>query len=122
MAENLIDLCPPGDEILCPLNLSGFDVDQRRRLRSCDGFVRCVVPRVQRIRLVGRCEMDWNVIEGNWKQTRGKIKEKWGKLTDDDLTKINGQREQLEGILQQRYGLAKDMVRKDVDAWLKSLP
>jgi uncharacterized protein YjbJ (UPF0337 family) len=66
--------------------------------------------------------MDWNLIEGNWKQTQGKIKEKWGKLTDDDLTKINGQREQLEGIIQQRYGLAKDMVRKDVDAWLKSLP
>jgi uncharacterized protein YjbJ (UPF0337 family) len=66
--------------------------------------------------------MDWNIIEGNWKQNQGKIKEKWGKLTQDDLTKINGQREQLEGILQQRYGLAKDMVRKDVDAWLKSLP
>jgi uncharacterized protein YjbJ (UPF0337 family) len=66
--------------------------------------------------------MDWNVIEGNWKQNQGKIKEKWGKLTDDDLTKVNGQREQLEGILQQRYGLAKDMVRKDVDAWLKTLP
>jgi uncharacterized protein YjbJ (UPF0337 family) len=66
--------------------------------------------------------MDWNIIEGNWKQNQGKIKEKWGKLTQDDLTQINGQREQLEGILQQRYGLAKDMVRKDVDAWLKSLP
>ena len=65
-------------------------------------------------------EMDWNLIEGNWKQAQGKIKERWGKLTEDDLTKINGQREQLEGILQQRYGLAKDMVRKDIDAWLKS--
>jgi uncharacterized protein YjbJ (UPF0337 family) len=69
-----------------------------------------------------RREMDWNRIEGNWKQAQGKIKEKWGKLTDDDLTKINGQREQLEGIIQQRYGLARDMVRKDVDAWLKSQP
>ena len=48
------------------------------------------------------------------------IKEKWGKLTDDDLTKINGQREQLEGIIEQRYGLAKDKVRKDVDTWLKN--
>jgi uncharacterized protein YjbJ (UPF0337 family) len=48
--------------------------------------------------------MDWNRIEGNWKQAQGKIKEKWGKLTDDDLTKINGQREQLEGIIEQRYG------------------
>jgi uncharacterized protein YjbJ (UPF0337 family) len=69
-----------------------------------------------------RREMDWNVIEGNWKQAQGKIRQKWGKLTDDDLTRINGQREQLEGILQQRYGLAKDMVRKEVDAWLKTQP
>jgi uncharacterized protein YjbJ (UPF0337 family) len=45
-----------------------------------------------------------------------------GKLTDDDLTMINGQREQLEEIIQQRYGLAKDLVRDDVDAWLKSQP
>jgi uncharacterized protein YjbJ (UPF0337 family) len=69
-----------------------------------------------------RREMDWNRIEGNWKQVQGRIKEKWGKLTDDDLTKINGQREQLEGIIQQRYGLEKDMVRKDIDAWLNSQP
>ena len=61
-------------------------------------------------------------VAGNWKQTQGKIKEKWGKLTDDDLTQIAGQREELGGIIQQRYGLAKDMVRKDVDAWLKSQP
>jgi uncharacterized protein YjbJ (UPF0337 family) len=66
--------------------------------------------------------MDWNRIAGNWKQAQGEIKEKWGKLTDDDLTQINGQREQLEGIIQRRYGLGKDMVRDDVDAWLKSQP
>ena len=55
-------------------------------------------------------------------KVQGQIKQKWGKLTDDDLTKINGQREQLEGLLEQRYGLAKDMVRKDIDAWLKNQP
>ena len=66
--------------------------------------------------------MDWKRIEGNWKQAQGKIKEKWGKLTDDDLTMIKGRREELEGIIQQRYDLAKDMVRKDVDDWLKSQP
>jgi uncharacterized protein YjbJ (UPF0337 family) len=65
--------------------------------------------------------MDWNRIEGNWKQTTGKIKEKWGKLTDDDLTQINGKREQFEGRIQERYGIAKDQVRKDVDTWLNSL-
>jgi hypothetical protein len=42
--------------------------------------------------------MDWNRVEGNWKQTKGKIKEKWGQLTDDDLTQINGKRDQLFGI------------------------
>ena len=51
--------------------------------------------------------MDWNRIEGNWKQTTGKIKEKWGKLTEDDLTQISGKREQLEGKIQECYGLAQ---------------
>jgi uncharacterized protein YjbJ (UPF0337 family) len=66
--------------------------------------------------------MDWNRIEGNWKQAKGKVKEKWGQLTDDDLSQVNGKRDQLEGKIQQRYGLAKDMVRKDIDDWLKSQP
>jgi uncharacterized protein YjbJ (UPF0337 family) len=65
--------------------------------------------------------MDWNRIEGNWKQFKGAAKEKWGKLTDDDLNVIEGRREQLEGKLQQRYGFAKDQVRKDVDDWFGSL-
>ena len=65
-------------------------------------------------------EMDWNRIEGNWKQAKGKVKEKWGALTDDDLERINGQRDQLEGKIQERYGMAKDMVRKDVEEWLKT--
>jgi uncharacterized protein YjbJ (UPF0337 family) len=65
--------------------------------------------------------MDWDRIEGNWKDIKGKIKEKWGQLTDDDLNAISGRREQLEGKLQQRYGLAKDQIRKDVDDWLRSL-
>jgi len=66
--------------------------------------------------------MDWNRIQGNWKQFSGRVKEKWGKLTDDDLTAINGRRDQLEGKIQERYGIAKDQVRSDVDTWLKSLP
>ncbi|MGE0195994.1 MAG: CsbD family protein, partial [Methylocystis sp.] len=45
---------------------------------------------------------------GNWKQFSGKVKEKWGKLTDDDVTRIDGRREQLEGLLQERYGYSKD--------------
>ena len=66
--------------------------------------------------------MDWNRVEGDWKQMKGKVKEKWGYLTDDDLTVINGRREQLEGKLQERYGVAKDQARKDVDEWFKTLP
>lgn len=61
--------------------------------------------------------MDWNRVEGNWKQVSGKVREHWGRLTDDDLTEINGKRDQLEGKLQERYGKAKDEVRKEVDDW-----
>ena len=64
--------------------------------------------------------MDWKRVEENWKDMKGKIKEKWGKLTDDDLTVINGKREQLEGRIQQRYGYAKDQAKKDVDDWYNS--
>jgi uncharacterized protein YjbJ (UPF0337 family) len=65
--------------------------------------------------------MDWNRVEGNWKQFMGSAKEKWGKLTDDDLNVIEGRRDQLEGKLQQRYGFAKDQIRKDVDDWFSTL-
>jgi uncharacterized protein YjbJ (UPF0337 family) len=64
--------------------------------------------------------VDWNRIEGNWKQMKGKIKEKWGRLTDDDLDVIEGHRDQLEGKIQERYGLARDQIRKDVDQWLNA--
>jgi len=65
--------------------------------------------------------MNWDRIEGDWKQFSGKVKEKWGKLTDDDLTVINGKREQLEGKIQERYGYGKDQVKKELDAWSDSL-
>ena len=65
--------------------------------------------------------MNWDRIEGNWKQFSGKVKEKWGQLTDDDLSKVNGNREQLEGILQQRYGYAKDKAKAEIDSWSKGL-
>jgi uncharacterized protein YjbJ (UPF0337 family) len=61
--------------------------------------------------------MDWNRVEGNWKQFKGKVKEQWGKLTDDDLDRIAGNRDQLEGTIQERYGLQKDLAKADVDAW-----
>jgi uncharacterized protein YjbJ (UPF0337 family) len=66
--------------------------------------------------------MDWNRIEGNWKQFKGQAKEKWGRLTDDDLDVINGRQDQLEGKIQERHGLAKDQAKKDVEAWFMSMP
>jgi uncharacterized protein YjbJ (UPF0337 family) len=65
--------------------------------------------------------MDWNRVEGAWKQFRGKAREKWAELTDDDLARMDGKREQFEGILQERYGEGRDRIREDVDAWLKTL-
>jgi uncharacterized protein YjbJ (UPF0337 family) len=65
--------------------------------------------------------MDWDRIEGNWKQAKGKVREKWAQLTDNDLEVVNGRRDQLEGKIQERYGIAKDRVRQDVDAWLKTM-
>jgi uncharacterized protein YjbJ (UPF0337 family) len=66
---------------------------------------------------IGGFIMDWNRVEGNWKQMKGKVKEQWGKLTDDDLDVINGKREQLEGRLQQRYGYGKDQAQKEINDW-----
>lgn len=61
--------------------------------------------------------MNWNKIEGNWKQLKGKAKEQWGKLTDDDLDVIDGKREQLAGRIQERYGIAKDEAEKQITSW-----
>jgi uncharacterized protein YjbJ (UPF0337 family) len=80
--------------------LSGLDIGSYRSLLEVSGLDR---------------------ISGNWKQFTGRVKEKWGKLTDDDLSAINGRRDQLEGKIQERYGYAKDQVRKDVDDWLDTI-
>ncbi|MFN4140839.1 CsbD family protein [Aestuariivirga sp.] len=65
--------------------------------------------------------MDWDRIEGNWKSFKGKAKQQWGRLTDDDLDVVEGRREELEGRLQRYYGFEKDRARNEVDQWLKSL-
>ena len=61
--------------------------------------------------------MDWTRVEGNWKQMRGRVKERWGKLTEDDLTVIAGRRDQLEGMIQERYGYAKERARREIEDW-----
>lgn len=65
--------------------------------------------------------MNWDRLEGNWKPFAGRAKEKWGKLTDDEFAAMNGTRERLEGKIQERYGYAKDQVKKDMDDWSKTL-
>lgn len=61
--------------------------------------------------------MNKDIFKGNWNIAKGKLKEKWGKLTDDDLTLINGKREQLLGVLQKRYGYAKEQAERELSAW-----
>jgi len=63
--------------------------------------------------------MNWDRIEGNWKQFKGKAKEQWGKLTDDDLDVVSGKRDQLVGRIQERYGIAKDAAERQIEEWTK---
>jgi uncharacterized protein YjbJ (UPF0337 family) len=63
-------------------------------------------------------EMNKDTLQGQWMQLKGKVREQWGKLTDDDIDQIEGQAEQLVGRVQQRYGIARDEAQRQVDAWI----
>lgn len=65
--------------------------------------------------------MNWDRVAGNWQQFTGRVKQQWGDLTDDDLAKINGQRDVLSGKIQERYGIAKDVADRQLDDWSKNL-
>jgi uncharacterized protein YjbJ (UPF0337 family) len=65
--------------------------------------------------------MNWDQVEGKWKQYKGQAKEKWGKFTDDDLDVIDGRRQQLIGKIQERYGVAKEEAEKQADEFVKSV-
>lgn len=58
--------------------------------------------------------MNWDIAKGQWKQFRGQVEEQWGNLTDDDLDKIEGKRDQLLGAVQKRYGIARDEAEKQI--------
>ena len=62
--------------------------------------------------------MNWDQIEGNWMKAKGKLRQQWGKLTDDDLARISGKREELAGRLQQRYGYAKEQADREIEDWM----
>ena len=63
----------------------------------------------------------WDRVEGSWKEFQGKVKEQWGKLTDDDLTVVAGKRDQLAGTIQERYGYARDKADEEITAFERRL-
>ncbi len=65
--------------------------------------------------------MNWDQIEGKWKQLRGRVREAWGDLTDDDLDTIDGKRERLAGVVQEKYGVAKDEAERQIADFERTL-
>lgn len=65
--------------------------------------------------------MNWDRVEGNWKQFKGRVQQNWADLTNDDLDRIEGKRTELAGRLQERYGYAKDRAESEIDRWLNSV-
>lgn len=61
--------------------------------------------------------MNTDIIKGNWKEIKGKVKQQWGKLTDDDLQQIDGKRKELIGTIQKQYGYARDQAEEEVKKW-----
>jgi uncharacterized protein YjbJ (UPF0337 family) len=61
--------------------------------------------------------MNWDEVGGKWNQFKGAVKEKWGKLTDDDLAMIDGQRDRLVGKIQERYGMTKEKAEEQISDW-----
>jgi uncharacterized protein YjbJ (UPF0337 family) len=61
--------------------------------------------------------MNWDRVEGNWKQLKGTLKQKWGKLTDDEFDQIGGARDKLVGKIQEHYGISKDEADRQVRDW-----
>ncbi len=65
--------------------------------------------------------MNWDQVKGNWKQFQGRAQQTWGKLTDDDLQRIEGEQTELVGKIQERYGIAKEEAERQVDNWMRNL-
>ena len=64
--------------------------------------------------------MNRDILKGNWKELKGKVRERWGELTDDEIDQIEGEREQLVGVLQKHYGYAKEEAEREVEEWGES--
>jgi uncharacterized protein YjbJ (UPF0337 family) len=77
---------------------------------ACPALCHCITQK-------GENAMNWDVIKGNWKKTKGYAQQQWGKLTNDDLDQIEGNRDILVGKLQERYGYGKDEANREVNDW-----
>jgi uncharacterized protein YjbJ (UPF0337 family) len=66
-------------------------------------------------------DMNWDQIEGKWKQLKGRVRETWGDFTDDDLEKIGGKRDRLAGLVQEKYGVAKDEAERQIADFERTL-
>lgn len=58
-----------------------------------------------------------DIVKGKWKQLHGKVKQQWGKLTDDEIDQLDGSQTQLEGLIQERYGYAREQARDEIKSW-----
>lgn len=65
--------------------------------------------------------MNWNQIEGNWKQFKGKALVQWGKLTDDELDQIEGRQTELAGLIQEKYGKTEEEAKREIDQWMNKV-
>jgi uncharacterized protein YjbJ (UPF0337 family) len=97
-------------------------ISRRARAESREPFTQLTgSPGIPAINTQRRNKMNWDRIEGNWTEFKGKAQQQWGKLTNDDLDVVEGKRKELAGRLQQRYGYAKDQAEKEIDTWLNSI-
>lgn len=62
--------------------------------------------------------MNWDQIEGNWKEFKGKAQAQWGKLTDDEIDRVEGRRTELAGLLQKKYGKTREEAEREIDSWM----
>ena len=90
-------------------------------LAACAAVALCVPPTISHAQMTqAEAQTIWEKIKGSWIQTKGAVKEQWGKLTDDDLLEIQGRREQLVGKLQTRYGITREEAEAQVSGWEKN--
>lgn len=62
--------------------------------------------------------MNWDQVQGNWKEFKGKVQQQWGDLTDDELDRIDGRQTELSGLLQKKYGKSREEAEREIDDWM----